>query len=70
MASSRAVDAVIHALALLVTLAVIWIIPAVLVARVAERRGRGFVPFLTLALLVPWPIVLLVVAFAPPRRRS
>lgn len=56
---------VIHNAVLLVTLAITWIIPAVLVARVAERRGRSFTLFLIAALFMLWPIVLLVALVLP-----
>lgn len=59
----------IHDIALLVTLAIIWLIPALLVARLAQRRGRSFEPFLIAALVIPWPIVLLV-TLAMPRRNE
>lgn len=61
---------VIHSAALLVTLAMIWIIPAVLVARMAERRGRSFVVFLIIALVIPWPILLVVVLALPHRGKE
>lgn len=60
---------VIHDGALLLTLAVLWIIPAVLVARMAERRGYSFSLFLIAALVIPWPAIL-IVGFALPRRNN
>ncbi len=57
----------IHDVILWLVLAVIWIIPASLVARLARRRGYAFVPFMVAALIVPWPVVL-VVALVLPRR--
>jgi hypothetical protein len=51
----------------LATLAIIWIIPAILVARLAERRGHSFSVFLVAALVTPWPMWL-VVALVLPRR--
>lgn len=59
----------IHDISLLVTLAVLWVIPAVLVARVAERRGHSFSLFLSAALVVPWPAIL-VVGLVLPRRSN
>jgi uncharacterized membrane protein len=59
-------NSMIRDITLLVTLAIIWIIPATLVARAAERRGRRFGIFLIVALLVPWPIILLVVVVVLP----
>jgi hypothetical protein len=64
---------VVHDIAFLVTLAIIaiiWIIPAVLVARVAERRGRSFAPFLIAALIIPWPVMLLVALVLPRRSKE
>jgi hypothetical protein len=60
---------VIHDIALLVTLAFIWWIPAVLVARLARRRGRSFESILVAALVIPWPVVLLII-LAVPRRNE
>lgn len=58
-----------HGIALLVTLAVIWLIPAVLVARIAGRRRRSFALFLFAALVIPWPIVLIVTLALPRTNR-
>jgi hypothetical protein len=52
---------VIHNIALLATLAILWLIPAVLVASLAHRKGYSFAAFVILALAVPWPVMLLVV---------
>jgi hypothetical protein len=57
----------IHDVGLLATLAIIWLIPALLVARLAERRGYNFQTYLIVALVVPWPITLLVVLIIPRR---
>jgi hypothetical protein len=54
---------------LFVTLAVIWLLPAFLVARLAQSRGRTFELFMIAALVIPWPIVLLV-TLALPRRNE
>ena len=59
----------IHDMVLLVTLAIFWILPAALVARLAERRGRSFSWFFVVALVVPWPVLLLI-TLVLPRRRS
>ena len=59
----------IHDIALFVTLAVIWLLPAFLVARLAQSRGRTFELFMIAALVIPWPIVLLV-TLALPRRNE
>lgn len=57
----------IHDIVLLVTLAMIWLIPALLVARLAQRRGYSFQVCLLVALIVPWPIALIVVLIMPRR---
>jgi hypothetical protein len=57
----------IHLVALLALLA-LWIGPAVLAGRVAERKHRSFVVYLTASLIVGWPIPLLTAAVLPSRR--
>jgi hypothetical protein len=61
---------VIHDIVLLTTLAFIWLIPALLIARLAERRGHNFQVLLIVALVVPWPITLLVVLVMPRRSKQ
>jgi hypothetical protein len=46
-----------------------WIVPAVLTARLAARKGRSFGVFLIAALVIPWPITLIVVLVMPPRNK-
>lgn len=55
----------IHDAVLWLVLAVIWIVPASLVARAASRRGYAFAPFLITALIIPWPIILVIVVVLP-----
>lgn len=55
----------IHNIALIMTLSVIWLIPAGVVARLALQRGRSFALFMAIALFIPWPIVLFVVLMLP-----
>jgi hypothetical protein len=57
----------IHLVALLVVL-VLWIGPAVLAGRIAERKGRSFVVYLVASLVIGWPIPLLAAAVLPRRR--
>jgi hypothetical protein len=61
---------VIHDIVFLTTLAIFWLIPAFLVARLAERRGYSFQTCLIVALFVPWPITLLVVLIMPRRNEQ
>jgi hypothetical protein len=61
--------AVIHDVVTLVVITVVWLIPAGLVARLAQRRGHSFAVFGIAALVIPWPIILLVV-LALPRGRT
>lgn len=58
---------IIGDITLLATLAIIWLIPVVLVAWLAERRGYSFATVLVVALTVPWLIVLLVVSIMQRR---
>jgi hypothetical protein len=48
----------------------VFILPAVLVARLAERRGRHFTVYLIASLLVTWVVPLLAVMVLPDRRRD
>jgi hypothetical protein len=57
----------IHDAAFLVVFLGFWIVPAVLTARLAARRGRSFGVFLIIALLVGWPIILIVTLIMPAR---
>jgi hypothetical protein len=57
----------IHLVALLFVLA-IWIGPAILAGRIAERKGRSFAVYLIASLLIGWPISLLAALLVPRRR--
>lgn len=46
---------------------VIWLIPAVFVATYAARQGFDFGAMLVCALVLPWPLVLLVAAITGRR---
>jgi hypothetical protein len=56
----------IHVVALLALLA-LWIGPAVLTARVAERKGRSFAVYLVVSLIIGWPIPLIAALIVPAR---
>ncbi len=43
----------------LLALLLLWLVPALLVGRLAERKGRSFVVYLIASLIVGWPIPLL-----------
>ena len=45
----------------------LWVVPAVLTARLAERKGRSFVVFLVAGLVIGWPMPLLVALIMPTR---
>jgi hypothetical protein len=45
----------------------LWVIPAVLTARLAERKGRNFALFLIAGLVIGWPIPLVVALVMPTR---
>jgi uncharacterized membrane protein YhaH (DUF805 family) len=51
-------------------LALIWIVPAMLTAKLAERRGYSFPAFFLAALFLFWPAVLLVTLVLPTRARD
>ena len=56
----------IHLIALLAVLA-IFVVPAILVARLAERRGRSLAVYLIASLLVGWIVPLIVLLILPAR---
>lgn len=60
----------IHAAAFSIVLALFWVLPSVLVARIAARRGRTFEGWLLAAMFLCWPIVLLVALIVPRRDRA
>lgn len=51
-----------------VAFVVVWAIPSVLVASFAEREGHPLWGWLVVALMLGWPLVLLVVLCIPDRR--
>jgi hypothetical protein len=57
----------IHDAALLIVVIGFWLIPAVLIARFAARKGRSFAVFLIASLVIPWPIPLIVALVVPAR---
>jgi drug/metabolite transporter (DMT)-like permease len=59
----------IHLLALIVGL-LCFVVPAVLVARLADRRGRSFAVYLIASLIVSWVVPLLALLVLPDRGRS
>ena len=61
---------VIHDLVVVVVLVLFWIGPALLVGRLAARKGRSFGLFFAAALLLVWPIVLVVTLVMPARRSN
>ncbi len=57
----------IHAAFFWLTLFIIWIGPSLLVARLATNRGRSFGGWFVAALLLFWPLILVVVLVLPRR---
>jgi hypothetical protein len=57
----------IHDIAFVLVLLVLWVVPAVLIALLARRKGRSFGLFLIASLVFFWPIPL-IVALVIPRR--
>jgi hypothetical protein len=55
----------IHDIALMAVLA-LWLIPALMVARLADRKGRSFSAYLIACLLFWWPIPLVVALVVRP----
>ena len=55
---------------LLIALIAVWIVPSVLVARLAERKGRSFGIYLVAALLIGWLIPLIAALILPTRSRT
>jgi hypothetical protein len=54
---------------LFVALIAFWLVPAVLTARLADRKGRSFSVYLVASLLIGW-IVPLVAALILPQRQG
>jgi hypothetical protein len=59
----------IHVIFLL-GLLTLFVLPAVLVARMADRRGRSFAVYLIAGLIVGWIIPLLAVLILPARQED
>jgi hypothetical protein len=53
---------------LLIALVAFWVVPAVLVARLAEHKGRSFVVYLVASLIIGWLIPLIAALIVPDRR--
>lgn len=53
---------------LLIALVALWVVPAVLVARLAERKRRSFVVYLVASLIIGWLIPLIAALIVPDRR--
>jgi hypothetical protein len=58
----------IHDAVFLIVVIFFWLIPAVLIARLAARKGRSFALFLIGSLVIPWPVSLTVALVMPARR--
>jgi hypothetical protein len=54
-------------LAALLVLLLLWLGPALLVARLAQRKGRSFALYLIASLIVGWPFTLLAALIIRPR---
>jgi MFS family permease len=52
---------------LLIILLLCFVVPAVLVARLADRRGRSFAVYLIASLIVSWIVPLLALLVLPDR---
>ena len=59
----------IHVLSLVVLVA-LWIVPSILVARLAERKGRSFGVYLVASLLIGWLFPLIAALVIRPRHES
>jgi membrane protease YdiL (CAAX protease family) len=55
---------------LLIALLALWVVAAVLTARLAEHKGRSFAAYLLAALLIGWLIPLMAVLVLPRRKRT
>jgi hypothetical protein len=53
---------------LLLALIAFFVVPAVLTAQFAARKGRSFAIYLIASLLIGWPVPLLVALVMPSRR--
>jgi hypothetical protein len=46
---------------------ILWLVPALLVGRLAQRKGRPFALYLIASLIVGWPFTLLAALIVRPR---
>jgi hypothetical protein len=51
----------------LIFLLLFWFIPALIVAKLAERKGRAFAVYLIASLIIGWVIPLIAALIARPR---
>lgn len=47
-----------------------FVVPAILVARLADRRGHSFAVYLIASLVVSWVVPLIAVLVLPDRRKG
>jgi hypothetical protein len=57
-------------LAALLGIILLWLIPTILTARLAERKGRSFAVYLVVSLLIGWPIPLIAALILRPRKTT
>ena len=48
----------------------LWLLPSLLVARLAERKGRSFALWLAFSLLFTWLPLLIAILLLPPRPQA
>ena len=53
----------------LIFLLLIWLVPAVLVAKLAERKGRSFGVYLIASLIIGWLFPLIAALIVRPRSK-
>jgi hypothetical protein len=54
----------------LVGILILWLLPALLAARIARRKGRPFARYLLASLLIGWPIPLIAALIVRPYRND
>jgi hypothetical protein len=60
----------VHAFGLIFAL-LVWFVPSLLVARLAERKGRSFAVYLIASLIIGWIIPLIAALIVrPPAERA
>jgi hypothetical protein len=57
-------------LAALLGIVLLWLLPTILTARLAERKGRSFAVYLVASLLIGWPIPLVAALILRPRKSA